>query len=155
MAAMNLYNDTVPCGTGSRCRSLRRVTRRSLSRNSGFQGRRGRPRLVGHSSSETSRSIEQTMPNKNDEAVRLASMHYQVETGLTHVFRILGDGADVEDRPGEPIKLLEVNENTVPSGILPIQFGPSPASGLFYPSVILEVTPDEYRRIQRAELELP
>jgi hypothetical protein len=63
------------------------------------------------------------MPTRDEEAVALAQRHYQVETGLTHVFRITG-AADVEARPKEPIKLLEVNENTVPSGILPLQFGP-------------------------------
>jgi len=77
-----------------------------------------------------------------------------VEVGLSHVFRITGS-ADVEARPTEPIKLLEVNENTVPSGILPIQFGPEPAVGLHYPSIILEVTPDEFQKIQSDELKLP
>jgi hypothetical protein len=94
------------------------------------------------------------MLTKDEEAVALAQTHYQVEAGLTHVFRIIGDGA-AEALPTEPIKLLEVNENTVPSGILPIQFGPSPASGLHYSTVILEVTPDEYRKIQSEELRLP
>lgn len=94
------------------------------------------------------------MPTKDEEAVALAQTHYKVEAGLTHVFRIIGDGAS-EAMPAEPIKLLEVNENTVPSGILPIQFGPSPASGLHYSTVILEVTPDEYRKIQSEELRLP
>ena len=55
----------------------------------------------------------------------------------------------------EVIKLLEVNENTVPSGIMPIQFGPSPASGLNYPTIIVEVTPDEFQKIQHQQLELP
>ena len=84
----------------------------------------------------------------------LAQKHYQVEAGLTQVFRITGT-AEVELKPTEPIKLLEVNEYTVPSGILPIQFGPSPASGLHYPSIILEVTPDEFQRIRNQELALP
>jgi len=94
------------------------------------------------------------MPTKDEEALELARKHYEIETGLTQVFRITGS-ADVEFRPTEPIKLLEVNENTVPSGVLPIQFGPSPASGLSYPSIIVEVTPDEFERIQAHQLELP
>ncbi len=81
-------------------------------------------------------------------------MHYQVETGLSQVFRIKGT-PEVETRPTEPIKLLEVNENTIPSGIMPIQFGPSPASGLHYSSIILEVTPGEFEKIQTQELTLP
>jgi hypothetical protein len=94
------------------------------------------------------------MPSKDEEAKELARKHYQVETGLTQVFRLSGS-AEVEFRPNEPIKLLEVNENTVPSGIMPIQFGPSPASGINYPSIIVEVTPDEFQQIQNHQLELP
>lgn len=91
---------------------------------------------------------------KDEEAKELAKKHYQVEAGLTHVIRI-GGTADVELRPNEPIKLLEVNENTIPAGIMPIQFGPSPAAGVHYSSVIVEVTPDEYERIRTGELRLP
>ncbi|MDB5350932.1 MAG: hypothetical protein JWN86_2179 [Planctomycetota bacterium] len=94
------------------------------------------------------------MPSKDEEATELAGMHYQIETGLTHVFRVTGT-PEVEVRATEPIKLLEVNENTVPSGIMPIQFGPSPASGFHYASLILEVTPDEFRKIRDQELKLP
>lgn len=94
------------------------------------------------------------MPTKDEEAMELARMHYEVESGLTHVFRINGPD-DVENRPAEPIKLLEVNEYTVPSGIMPLQFGPSPASGLYFSCMILEVTPDEYLKIQTEELKLP
>jgi len=94
------------------------------------------------------------MPTKDEEATVLARKHYELEAGLTQVFRITGT-AELELRPVEPIKLLEVNENTVPSGIMPIQFGPSPASGFYYPSIILEVTPDEFQRIQNQELKLP
>ncbi len=94
------------------------------------------------------------MPTKDEEAVSLAQMHYEVETGLSQIFRITAT-PEAEVRPTEPIKLLEVNENTIPSGIMPIQFGPSPASGLHYSSVVLEVTPDEYRKIQTEELRLP
>jgi hypothetical protein len=94
------------------------------------------------------------MPTKDEEAESLAQKHYEVETGLTQIYRITG-AAEFEVSPAEPIKLLEVNENTVPSGIMPIQFGPSPASGQHYSSVVLEVTPDEYRKIQTEELRLP
>jgi hypothetical protein len=94
------------------------------------------------------------MPTKAEEAVELARTHYQIETGMTQIFRITGS-AEVEFRPNEPIKLLEVNENTVPSGIMPIQFGPSPASGRSYPTIIVEVTPDEFQKIRDQQLELP
>ncbi len=94
------------------------------------------------------------MPTRDEEAVELARKHYQIETGLKSIFR-LTSSADVEFRPNEPIKLLEVNENTVPSGIMPIQFGPSPASGWHHSSIIVEVTPDEFLKIQNQQLELP
>jgi hypothetical protein len=58
-------------------------------------------------------------------------------------------------RPVEPIKLLEVNTNTVPSGVLPVQFGPAPASGIPYPTIIVEVAPEEFEKIQTHELKLP
>ncbi len=86
-------------------------------------------------------------------ARELASKHYEIEAGLTHIYWITS--AREESSKMEPIKLLEVNENTVPSGIMPIQFGPSPASGVYYPSVIVEVTPYEFAKIRSGELRLP
>lgn len=93
-----------------------------------------------------------------DEKVRVAKeiarKHYQVEPGLTQVIRYSGS-PQIEAIPLEPIKLLEVNENTVPSGVMPLRFGPAPASGIPFPSVIIEVTPDEFQRICAQELRLP
>jgi hypothetical protein len=87
-------------------------------------------------------------------AKELARKHYQIEVGLTQVFRLTGS-AEAEVARGEPIKLLEVNENTVASGVMPLYFGPAPASGIPYPSVIIEVTPDEFEKIKKQELKLP
>jgi hypothetical protein len=90
-----------------------------------------------------------------DQAVRhLAGLHYQIEPGLSRVFRLHAVG-DVESRPEEPIKLLEVNACTVPLGIMPLGFGPLPAAGIDYPSIIVEVTPEEFERIGLGELTLP
>jgi hypothetical protein len=36
-----------------------------------------------------------------------------------------------------------------------IQFGPSPASGLNFSSIIVEVTPEEFQKIQDREWTLP
>ena len=94
------------------------------------------------------------MPDKDLEARSLALKHYQIEAGMTEIFRISGS-ADAERNPDEPIKLLEVNQNTISSGIMPIQFGPSPASGVHFPSIILEITPEEFGQITRNELRLP
>jgi hypothetical protein len=94
------------------------------------------------------------MSSKDEEALELARKHYEIEPGMTRIFRLTGS-AEVESRPNEPIKLLEINENTVPSGIMPIWFGPFPAAGLHHSSIILEVTPDEFDKIQERRLELP
>ncbi len=94
------------------------------------------------------------MQTKEEEARYLACKHYEIEVGLSEVFRVIGPG-DAELQASEPIKLLEVNENTVPSGILPIGFGPHPASGLHHSTIIVEVTPDEFQRIRSNELPLP
>lgn len=91
---------------------------------------------------------------KAEAAKELAKKHYQIEAGLTQIFRIT-ERVEVEVIRAEPIKLLEVNENTVPSGVMPLHFGPAPASGIPYPSVIVEVTPDEFKKIQSRELKLP
>jgi hypothetical protein len=92
--------------------------------------------------------------DKAEVARALAKKHYQAEVGLQRIFRLTGS-AEVEGRPVEPIKLLEVNANTVPSGVLPVSFGPAPASGIPYPSVIVEVSPEEFAKIQTHELTLP
>jgi|SRR3954470_17377542 len=94
------------------------------------------------------------MIDKDEAAKVLARKHYQIEDGITHIFR-LTDKVEVEVRPAEPIKLLEVNAATVPSGVMPLHFGPAPASGVPFPSVIVEVTPAEFEKIRRQELKLP
>jgi|SRR5579864_7009855 len=66
---------------------------------------------------------------KLEVAKELAKKHYQVEAGLTQIFRITVK-ADAEIIPAEPIKPLEVNENTAPSGVMPLHFGPAPASNI-------------------------
>lgn len=94
------------------------------------------------------------MPNKTHEARKLAAAHYEMEEGVTQIFRILG-GTEAERRPDEPIKLLEVNEYSIPSGVMPLHFDAAPARGIHFPSVIIEVTPEEFNEIQLHELELP
>ena len=91
---------------------------------------------------------------KAEAAKQLAKRHYDVEAGLTKIFRLTGT-ADVEVSPLEPIKLLEVNTTTASSGIMPLHFGAAPSSGIPFPSIIVEVTPDEFEKIQTQELKLP
>ena len=87
-------------------------------------------------------------------AKELAKKHFELEEGLTRIFRIIGK-TESEVSPAEPIRLLEVNENTVPCGVMPLRFGPVPASGIRYSSVIVEVTPEEFKKIEMKELKLP
>jgi hypothetical protein len=91
---------------------------------------------------------------KDEAARRLAQKHRQVELGITHILRFT-DRAEVEVLRAEPIKLLEVNTDTVPSGVMPLQFGAAPAFGVPFSTVIVEVTPDEFQKIQAKELKLP
>jgi len=99
-------------------------------------------------------SVEQGQLESQQQAVQeaaaLARAHYEGEPGLRAIYRLEGP-----DPNGLRIKLLEVNEQTVPTGIVPVGFPPHPASGLHYPSVVIEVTPQEYEAIQRKQLDLP
>ena len=90
------------------------------------------------------------MSDKAVIARELAKAHREVEPGIERIIRIIGAA---EESPGEPVKLLEVNRDTPPSGVVPIAFGP--AGGIFYPSIVVEVTPDEFAEIERKQLTLP
>lgn len=94
------------------------------------------------------------MVDKEEVRKKLARAHYTFEPGITQIFAIWGTPA-YEALPSEPIKLLEVNQNTIPSGIMPLGFDPAPASGIPFSSIIIEVTPEELEKIQRQELALP
>jgi hypothetical protein len=87
---------------------------------------------------------------KDDFARKLADAHRSLEPSIERILRIVAPG---EDRSNEPIKLLEVNHDTSPSGIVPIAFGPS--ADLPFPTVVVEVTPDEFELLAREELYLP
>jgi hypothetical protein len=50
---------------------------------------------------------------------------------------------------------LEVNADTVPSGVTPVYFGPRADRGMPYPRVIIDLTPDEFSQVQSSELALP
>jgi hypothetical protein len=94
------------------------------------------------------------MSDKDEAAKKLAQAHYDLEPGIVQIFQIR-DRPELEALPTAPIKLLEVNTDTCESGIIPIDFGPSPATGIPYPSVIVEVTPGELEKIRGRELSLP
>lgn len=94
------------------------------------------------------------MPDKDEIANQLAQKHYQVEPGISKIYRLTSTPS-LEAYPEEPIKLLEVNEDTIPAGIMPLGFDPAPTNGIPFSCVIIEVTPAEMDRIQARELPLP
>jgi hypothetical protein len=57
-----------------------------------------------------------------------------------------------EEDPSDPIKLLEVVEGTIERGIEPIAFVSDPARGIEYPSLIIEVSPNEFEAIRNGQL---
>ncbi len=91
------------------------------------------------------------MPDKDEIARLLADAHREAEPSISRIVRIVGpQEADVR----EPVKLLEVNPSTSPSGVLPIAFAPDLPSVPFA-SVVVEVTPDEFAKIEAGQIPLP
>jgi hypothetical protein len=88
--------------------------------------------------------------SKNEVAQELATFHAEVEQSVVRVIRLR---TNCEDDPNEPIKLLELNRNTIASGIVPVYFGPS--DEVPYPSVVVEVTESEFVNVERQSLKLP
>ena len=81
-------------------------------------------------------------------------LHFTIEPGIELIIQLVAS-TEREADPKEPIKLLEVNQYTTANGIHPVFFGAHAASGIFYPSVIVEVTPGEYEQIERDPTSLP
>lgn len=84
------------------------------------------------------------MPSKDDAVENLVKHHFAVEPALHAVYRIVSDR---EQDPDEPIKLLEVNAATPPSGSVEI-FTFSPSAGVPYGVQIAEITPEELERFR-------
>ncbi len=93
------------------------------------------------------------IPSKEAVAAKLARLHYRVERGMVNIFRLLSPTRETD--PREPIKLLEVNKNTITAGVMPLWFGTHSRSGIHYPSVLIEITPQEYKLLQQGKLTLP
>lgn len=91
------------------------------------------------------------MPNKDQVAQLLADAHREVDPSIIRIVRLV---SDLENDGREPVKLLEVNPFTSPSGIVPIAFGADPPT-VPYPLVVVEVTEDEYQKILDGALPLP
>ncbi len=90
------------------------------------------------------------MSDKNDAARQIAAVHREYDPSIVGVYRI---HTVAESHPDEPIKLLEISSLTPPSGIVPIAFGPTASAP--YPTVVVEITPDEFELLKRNQLTLP
>lgn len=90
------------------------------------------------------------MKSKDQAARELATSHSRLEPSVQRIVRLV---SETEDAPDEPIKLLELNAQTVSSGIVPVFFGPS--RDVPYSSVIVEVTESEYQQVEAQKLKLP
>ena len=76
---------------------------------------------------------------KDAAASRLIQWHVSVEPELREVYRIV---LDDEGSQEGPIRLLEVNAATVPTGSIE-PFGFSPTEEIPFRTVIAEITPEE------------
>jgi hypothetical protein len=81
---------------------------------------------------------EIAMLTKAQTAELLAQTHFRLDQGVSRIFRLTGPD---ESENSDPVKLLEVNPVTTEAGILPIGLGPSPKHGIFYATIVVEVSP--------------
>jgi len=98
-------------------------------------------------------SIAPAQQSKAAVAKLIADTHRSVEPAIGRIYRIESPGH--EDDPDEPIKLLEVNPNTPASGIMPVGLSAHPASGIVYPSIVVEVHPAEFEQLKQGVIALP
>jgi hypothetical protein len=89
--------------------------------------------------------------SKDDVARELVDAHFRVEPALSRIYRIRSER---EDDPREPIKLLEVNANTVATGTVDtFAFASTPE----FPAatVVAEITPEEHALLEEGKIALP
>jgi hypothetical protein len=92
--------------------------------------------------------------SKDEMAEQMARNYYEIDDRLTHIIRILDP--EREDDPGEPIKLLEVFSDAVPSGvILPVGFPAHPETGRYFRSQVVLIAPSELEKVRSGHLPLP
>lgn len=94
------------------------------------------------------------MLTKDQAAQELAQAHYELDPALLSVYRVL-DREEVEAVPGEPLKLLEVNEDASPGEIVPVYLTSDVDEHLRYSALLMEVTPGEFLDIQQGKRPLP
>lgn len=87
-------------------------------------------------------------------AQKMARRQYAIDPGMQKIFWVLGP-TKAEQDASEPVKLLQVNKDTMATGILPLFFPIIPEEGFPFRSVIIEITPEEYKKVKSRELNLP
>ncbi len=95
----------------------------------------------------TDQTDTQRMPTLEDTAIELAKWHRKADPATIAIKYFPG---------GESIRLLEVSESAPTTDeILPFRFATDPTSGIMYPSIVILVSPDEWRHIKDGNLNLP
>ncbi len=77
-------------------------------------------------------------------AKEAAKFHYSLDDDLRHIFLL---GPLCEDDPEEPVKLLEVRDFAVESGLMPVAFPPGSERGFPFWLYIAELSPREFQKI--------
>ncbi len=82
-----------------------------------------------------------------DVARELAAAHRSEDPERVEIY--LAEAAD-------EVRLLEVSKSVGDSGeVLPFRFAPQPKQGIPYPSTVILLSVEEWRRVQAGELVLP
>lgn len=76
--------------------------------------------------------------SKDEVAEELIAYHFRIEPGMVEIYR-LDDPDDAE----APIRLLEVNRETIGTDAEIIPFGFAPSERVPYSTVVAEITPGE------------
>jgi len=102
----------------------------------------------------TTTATQTSANGRRDEVARnVAESHYRVDSAIQRIIRLVDPAR--EDSMNEPIKLLEVNSETIAAGIQPVYFPPHAPSGVPYPTLIVEIRPEEFDQIDEGRLSLP
>lgn len=92
------------------------------------------------------------MRTKAETAQIVADIYFQIDQGTRRVFRVIGGDEANEEKP---VRLLEVNDITPEAGIMPLGIPAAPDLDVHYSTIIIEISPGEFERLQRGELVLP
>lgn len=89
------------------------------------------------------------MKTRRQVAIELTKSHISASSAIQNVIR-----CDTENNnESSPILLLEITEDTIPVGVLPIIFAPT--QEFPYPVSILVLTPGEFDKLKTGDLSLP